>query len=151
MSEIKQAKEALDGFSMELGVQSKSVNAERMQARKAAHSFGQHLGQGQDGIMAMYVANAYEELALFGPQADRQRRKLDGKVDRIDLYLGDDSTKAYWGGHGWGQDWRELVENVITVRYHRDFFPDKIAEWQERNSAWEAYVKQIAGSDLIDK
>ena len=151
LNEIKQAKQALDGFSMELGVQSKSVNAERMGARKAAASFGQQLGKGQEGVMTMYVANAYEELSMFGGQAERERHKLDGKVDRLDLYLGDKSTRAYWAGHDWGADWKELVENVMTVKQHRDFFPEKVTEWQQRNTAWEAYLRQMTGSDLIDK
>ncbi len=151
LSEIKQAKEALDGFSMELGVQSKTVNAERMQARKAAASFGQQLGKGQDGVLTMYVANAYEELSMFGVQAELQRHKLDGKVDRMDLYLGDKSTQWYYRGHDWVSDWQELVENVTIVKQHRDYFPSKVTEWQQRNSAWEAYLKEITGSDLIDK
>jgi hypothetical protein len=151
LNEIKQAKEALDGFSMELGVQSKTVNAERMQARRAAASFGQQLGQGQDGVLTMYVANAYEELALFGGQSELARHKLDGKVDRLFMYLHDVNTQYQYEGHNWVSDWQELAENVTMVREHREYFPDKVPEWQQRASAWEAYLKEITGSDLQDK
>ena len=75
--------------------------------------------------------------------------KLTARRSDTNLYLGDDSTRLRGGDTG--AELGRLVENVITVRYHRDYFPANVAEWQQRNAAWEAYVKQISGSDLIDK
>jgi hypothetical protein len=150
MAEIKQAQQALDAFSMELSVNAHTVSAGVTQARRGAQNFGQSLGGGVETQMMMYVAEAYEELKLFGDEAARDRAKLDPKVERIFSYIHDTSTVPVYKGHGWEDDWRNIDENARIVMDHRDYFSEKIPEWDRRATAWEQYLAALSGSRLVD-
>jgi hypothetical protein len=148
MTEIKQAEQALAGFNMQFNVSSMGVASERKQARDAAGSFGS--AGGTEGKMAMYVVNAYEELALFGGHADQQRKaKLDAKSDNIEGYLMYHHVQWYYLGHELKADYNELLNNVALVHQQRDYFSEKVPEWKARKEAWEQYLEDLTGKDLV--
>jgi hypothetical protein len=146
-SQINQAQEQLDGMKLEVGVRTRGAAAKQGEARAAARTFGQGVG-GSEGALAMYAAQAYQDLALFGGEADKLRRT------RIDRYLGwlfafvKDSPYVA-EGHGWYEDWITLRDWGQQMVEQRDFFSTRVPEWKQKAMAWNDFFATMTGGGVM--
>jgi Domain of unknown function (DUF4157) len=144
---IKQAEEQLEGMKLEIGVRTQQAGAKKGQARAAARTFGQSMAGGE-GALAMYAAQAYQDLALFGGEADRLRKA------RIDRYLGWlygflKDTPWVAEGHGWYDDWIVMREWGQQMVEQREFFSRRTPEWQQKATQWNAFFATLTGGGLV--
>jgi hypothetical protein len=144
---IKEADEQLQGMKIEVGTRVESATAKREQARAMARNFGHKTG-GDEGALAMFAAQAYQDLAIYGRAADQIRRT------RIDPYLGwlygflkDNAYVAL--GHGWQEDWYVLRTWGQQMVEQRDFFSAHQPVWNAKADAWNEFFAQMSGGALV--
>ena len=144
--EIKEASERLDGMKLEVGIRIREAKADRESARAAAGTFGHVMG-GDEGTLAMFAAQAYEDLATFGGAADRQRRTtLDSRLGWLLAFL--QNNKDIARGHDWADDWLTLGEWGQNLVEQRDFFSERTPEWISRARAWNEFLARMTGGGL---
>jgi len=146
-NQIRQADEQLQGMKLEIGVRIQAATGKRDQARKAARTYG-HIMAGDEGALAMFAAQAYQDLAIDGGAADRLRET------RIDPYLGwllaFLKNNAYIAlGHGWRQDWDDLQAWGQDMVEQRNFFSTHQPMWNEKAGEWNAFFEQLTGGPLV--
>jgi hypothetical protein len=146
-NQIREAEERLDGMKLEIGVRIQTAAAKQEQARMGARTFG-HSMAGDEGALAMFAAQTYQDLAIFGGDADRQRRT------RIDPYLGwllgFLDRNAYPAlGNGWQDDWNVLQAWGQAMVEQREFFTARAPEWKQKAQAWNEFFAQLTGGPLV--
>jgi hypothetical protein len=146
---IHSAGERMKGMKLEFSAIRNEVRADRKAARADAKVFGRTLGAGNEGVMAMYAAEAYQELAAFGALADQQRKDMvDPTWGQVAGYLQRVDEKRFIA-IGAESDAIALNENVHAVREQRAFFAKHLPEWQQRAHQWSAFLGGKTGTPLV--
>lgn len=147
--ELVSVNDNLKGFAIELAVQRSHVQANRSLARRGAKTFAKSLGKGNEGIAAMYAAEAWQELAKFGEHADRARQSLvDPHWKAIHDYLFSYDPRRYAALGAYG-DARELAANLKDVKEQRGHFNKHLPEWQLRAKQWNDFLAAQTGAPLV--
>jgi hypothetical protein len=140
---IKEGRTRLDGFKLELSQRKASVQIDRQNARTSAAAFNQALtGGGEtEGLAAMYMAEAQQELATFGRAANQLRGSaVDPHWRWADAYINDNYDRLV--GHELGDDARKLANNVVSVRDQRTYFATHLPEWEQNAQAWRRFLEE---------
>src|SRR5262249_13854551 len=103
---------------------------------------------GNEGALAMFAAQAYQDLALFGGEADRLRKS---RIDRyIGWFFGFVKDSPYVAeGHGWDEDWLVMRGWGQQMVEQREFFSRKTPEWQQKAAQWNAFLATMTGGALM--
>jgi hypothetical protein len=141
--EIKAAETSLQGFKMDLAARKQMVTSKTLSNRAAAQTFAQQLDSGTDGVLAMMTAEAYQELAMFGGQADQQRHQIDRFVPWLDRVVGD--KKLRFEAEGWGEDFNAIRHNVISMYAEKEHFKEHLPEWKAKAAAWTSFLSEMMG------
>jgi hypothetical protein len=145
--QISEAQEQLDGMKLEVGVRTRGAAAKQGEARASARTFGQGVG-GNEGALAMYAAQAYQDLALFGGEADKLRRaRIDRYIGWLFAFVKDSPYVAE--GHGWYEDWITLRDWGQQMVEQRDFFSGRVPEWKQKSAAWNDFFATMTGGGLM--
>jgi hypothetical protein len=146
--EINAATSSLRAFNIDLVARSESVGKERTMSRRRAATFASALGGGEEMKFAMYAAEAYQELDLFGTIAHQQRiATVDPRKPDIVGYL--ERYSHDMERHGFHLDRLKLSGNLTNIDNQRQFFAERLPEWQGRASAWRIFLKARMGDSLI--
>jgi hypothetical protein len=146
-NQIEQAEEQLQGMKLELGVRGRLARAKQGEARAAARTFGEGMA-GREGMLAMYAAQAYQDLALFGGEADRLRRaRIDPYLDWLYGFVKDSPYVAE--GNGWYDDWAILRDWGQQMVEQREFFSARTPEWLQRAAQWNEFFANMTGGPLV--
>jgi hypothetical protein len=119
------------------------------QARAAAGDFGTAMA-GEDGALAMFAAQAYQDLAFHGSSADDQRRgRIDPHLTWLFGFLEHDRKRAE--AERWTEDWSILVEWGQQMVEQRNFFSERTPEWNKKAAAWNEFFVELTGGPLALK
>jgi hypothetical protein len=144
---IREAEKQLEGMKLEIGVRTKTARAKQGEARAAARTFGTGMA-GNEGALAMFAAQAYQDLALFGGEADRLRRtRIDRYTGWLYAFVADSPYVAK--GHGWYEDWITLRDWGQYLVEQRDFFTPRVPEWQQKAAQWNEFFAEMTGGGLL--
>jgi hypothetical protein len=144
--QIKQAEVQLDGMVMEVNVRAEKVGVQQRTARGAAGAFGGVVG-GDDGTLAMYAAQAYKDLTLFGGEASREHKaKLAPRLGWLGGLL--DDTKYTVGKAGSMDEWRDVYEWAVGMGEQQEFLDERLPDWNAKSAAWNQFFAQMTGSGV---
>jgi hypothetical protein len=141
--EIKSAETSLNGFQLDLAARKKMVSIKTLSTRAASQTFAQQLDSGTGGVLAMMTAEAYQELAMNGAQADQQRHQIDRFVPWLDRVVGD--KKLRFEAEGWGEDFNAIRHNVISMYGEKEHFATHLPEWKSKAAAWKSFLAEMMG------
>lgn len=146
---IRSAAARMNGMNLEFLAIGKQVSADRQAARAGARLFAQSVGGGADGAMAMYAAEAYQELATFGALADQQRRGMvDQLRGQVAAYV-HGVDKHRFIAIGAESDALALNDNLQAVKEQRAYFTEHLPEWQQRAHQWSEFLGSKTGTPLV--
>lgn len=146
---VRAATQRLNGFSMEFRARTHQVQADRSAARNDARMFAKAIGSGDEGIMAMYAAEAYQELAQFGELASAQRKSaVDPLWGRVHGYLHGNDPHRY-AAIGAADDAVALDTNLRAVQEQRAYFGAHVPEWKQVAHQWSEFLRERANLPLI--
>ncbi len=147
--QIASAKSGLEGFTLELANKKLDLRSDRRKARNAAQQFGQSAHAGKEGVLAMYAAEAFQELDLFGTLANAQREQevdpVKGKAARFV-----ESKWEWFEGQNMIDEAIELRDNLVGVSDQKHYFDDKLPEWQSTAQAWRTFLEVRTQKPLLD-
>lgn len=146
---IRSAHARMTGMNLEFIAIGKEVSADRKNARAGAQSFAQTMGAGTEGVMTMYAAEAYEELAAFGALADQQRQGMVDQLHREVMGYMQRVHKNRFVAIGAESDALALSGNLKAVNEQRAYFTKHLPEWQERARQWSDFLGAKTGTPLV--
>jgi hypothetical protein len=143
------ARTALDGFKMDVSVKKQALRADREDARNRAQEFAQNAAGGQDAVLAMYAAEAYQELDTFGTLAEQQRSNdLDPIVGDVYDYV--DRKWAWFEGENVIGSGTKFRDSVAAVLGQKQYFDEHLPEWQQTAEAWRTFLEDRTTKKLIN-
>lgn len=147
---IRSASERMKGMKLEFSAVRKEIAADRKAARAGAQVCAQTMGAGTEGVMTMYAAEAYQELASFGSLAEQQRADMvDPMRGQVASYVHDALGRRRFEAIGAQSDGLALNENVQAVREQRGFFAKNLPQWQQRAQQWSQFLGGKTGTPLV--
>jgi hypothetical protein len=147
---IQGATSELMAWKLQVAVSERAVLGKKTTSRRAAHTFARALGGGQDVTLITHMAEAYQQLSLFGGRAARHIDAVAGTAPKVlnwvhrmysyvDMREGDANDVAL---QRLGSDAESLIPRV------QGFVQSAEPEWQRVAGAWRGFIKEIAGRDL---
>jgi hypothetical protein len=146
--ELTSATEKLHGFRMTFQADREQLKNDRVASRDGARNFAAKVNSGQEGIMAMYVAEAYQELAAFGELASQERHDMNPALGRARRYLNDTSIKRFEANNEVA-DAKLLAGNIQDAMFARTFFDKHLPEWKSTAKQWNDFLGKNAHHDLV--
>jgi hypothetical protein len=146
--DLRDATESLTGFRMEFKAERQQLRNDRAAARGFAQVFGQATGSGQEGIMSMYAAEAYSELAAYGELAARERKDIEPMWGKAHAYLRSNDPHRYLALGIMG-DAKRLGENLHEVMEQRDYFARHLPQWKQHAHEWSDFFAKNAKTPLV--
>lgn len=146
--EMTSATEALSGASISFRAEKQQLKNDRVASRNHARAFAAAAGSGDEGIMAMYAAEAYSELAAFGELANTQRNDLMPLWGQAKYYMRTTNIQRFQLKNMVG-DARHLTENLTEVIEQRDYFNRHLPEWKRTAQQWNDFFAEHAHHDLV--
>lgn len=154
---IHEAQTRLDGFKLDMTVRKETVSSDRKNSRHRAQelatawagSTGKSDPGGKDAMFAMYSAEAYQELDIFGTHAEAARRQyVDPHVRGAGKYVADrgDSFES----QNLIADGDDLARSVGQAVEAKQYFHEHLPEWQATAEAWRAFLEERTSKQLLD-
>lgn len=138
---VKKANTALDGAVMEVHARQMGNKGDSVDARRFASDFNAAMGGGSEGELAMYAAEAYQELSVHGDNAsDVRTRMVDGPWKKVYNWM--NNYPAAIKDTLAGRDAKALADNLQEVREEREFLNGSLPEWKERAAEWSHFFKR---------
>lgn len=148
--ELISATNNLQGFKMSFKADTQQLKNDRVAARDGARNFAVKVQSGDEGIMAMYAAEAYQELALFGDLAEQERKDMYPALGRARRYMNDTSIKRFEANNEM-DDAKRLASNIEDAMFARTFFEHHLPQWKATAKAWNDFFGKNAKHDLVRK
>lgn len=148
--DLTSATESLNGFKMSFSADRQQVKNDRAASRNFARNFATSVNAGQQGTMAMYAAEAFQELAAFGDLANREHKDLEPAWGRAHYYMRTTSKQRFQVLNA-VSDARELAENLGEFTAQRNYFHRHLPEWKATAKAWSDFLGTNAHHDLVRK
>jgi hypothetical protein len=148
--DLTSATEALNGFKMSFSADRAQLKNDRADARNYARNFATKVGAGHEGIMAMYAAEAYQELAAFGQLANQEREDLMPAWGQAHHYIRT-TNKQRFQVLNMVSDGHRLAENLGEVMEQRNYFHKHLPQWTATAKQWNDFFGKNAHHDLVRK
>ncbi len=148
--DLTSATESLNGFRLSFSAERQQLKNDRVDARNYARGFATSVGAGQEGIMAMYAAEAYQELAAFGDLASKEHKDLEPAWGKAHYYMRT-TNKERFRALNMVSDGRHLAENLGDFIEQRNYFHRHLPEWKANARAWSDFFGTHAHHDLVRK
>jgi hypothetical protein len=146
--EIAAAKTQLEGFTLDLASRKLDLQADRRNARNAAQQFGQGGGGGKQAVLAMYAAEAFQELDIFGTIANDQREQyVDPVKGGAARFV--ESRWEWFEGENLIQQAIDLRDNLIGVSQQKQYFDEHLPEWQATAQQWRRFLEVRTDKPLL--
>lgn len=150
--ELSEAELRLSGATLQLKASRHEMQVDRVAARAAARAYGTSVGEGHGSAsplrMAMYAAEAFNELAAFGAQAKLQRtNNVMPHWGPVARYLNETNVERLVALDV-VDDARSLATNLQAVREQGPFLDEHIADWQKNAEAWSEFLGNHSPSEL---
>lgn len=140
--DMKSVFENLSGQKMIYNATKMSVSRQRIDARRRADDFSEAVGGGETGKLAMYAAEAYQDLFEWGQLAQTQRRQLvDKQHHRVSEWMLNTNHYRYDGTAN-QSDYHNLKENLAEVNQQRAHLDGKLPEWHRAALSWDQFFNQ---------
>jgi hypothetical protein len=146
--DVRSATESLAGFKMTFKADGQQLSNDRTASRNFARNFATSVNAGESGVMAMYAAEAYQELAQFGALADKERKDLAPAWRAAHQYVSTRSI-AYFQGHYMDVDRRVLEDNLNAVKEQGEYFAEHLPKWKITANQWNQFFGTHASHDLV--
>ncbi|MBX3155526.1 MAG: hypothetical protein KF773_05975 [Deltaproteobacteria bacterium] len=148
---IDSAKQKLDAVKIQIKGEQRAFEGKRSDARNAAQAFGQAMNGREKTIMVTMMAEAYQELDLFGTRANDEAHKLNPKLQRVWNWLHRENERHTAMRHdpasaGSVQDFEALGGAATDVIKSRDLLGTEQPKWHQAATAWRHFL-----SDVMDK
>lgn len=138
---VKRAHTDLDAAVLDVHAKQRANRDDSLDARRKASDFATAIGGGEEGTLAMYAAEAYQELAAHGDAAnDIRARLVDEPWSKVYRWL--NNYPAAIQGTLAGRDAKTLANNVKQVGEQREFLQGSLPEWKERAAEWSDFFKR---------
>jgi len=138
---VTKARLELDSAVMEVHARQMGNRGDSVDARRMANDFATAIGGGTEGQLAMYSAEAYQELAAHGDNAQDIRKRLVDEPWKLVFHWMNNYPAAI-GGTLAGRDAKALANNLQEVREQRESLDDSLPEWKERAAEWSAFFSR---------
>lgn len=148
--QVYAANQQLLGMKIEFAATQEMIQADRQQSRGQAKLYGEEMDQSdEEGAMAMYAAEAYQELASFGELAVQQRKDMvDPLIPRASGYAWAPDKPERFIALQIAADGHRLQENLREVKGQRQYFTEHLPKWQQLAAEWQAFLKEQSGVSL---
>jgi hypothetical protein len=149
---LSSAEELLNGATLKLKASRHAVEVAQTAARTAARAYGtsvaENHGNANSTRMAMYAAEAYQELAAFGAQAKKQRSlTVMPEWAPVFRYMNEASIQRFVALNV-VDDARAVATNLQAVREQGSFLDSNVPEWQKNADAWSNFLGEHSPSEL---
>jgi hypothetical protein len=148
---VNDAKLRLDGLTIRLATSKKEQRATRKSTRDAAASFAHNNGAGKEGMLAMYAAEAAQELDTFGTLAnDQLRNYVWPLIGAAAGFVGAKVNDGWFEAENLIAEGDTLVKNIKQVDRTNDYFKEHLPEWQDNAQKWRAFLEVRTHKQLLN-
>lgn len=149
---IDAAQKNLDGFKIEVRGRQRAFEGKRMDSRNAAQAFGQAMNGREKTILVSMIAEAYQELDLFGARAVEEGKILKPKVQRVYNYLEDNVEKYKVDReedfNEYAADYQTVGGAVVDAIKSRELFETEQPKWHQAANAWRHFLSDVMGKQF---
>jgi hypothetical protein len=150
--QIQAAQHKLDDVKIAITTGQRAFSAKRGLTRDAARNFGQSLGGGQKTILISLMAEAYQELDLFGSRALEEGNEIMPAARGIHGWMERNASRyqMFRGetGDHWKRDFERIGGAVVDVYRSRDVLVEEVPLWQQTATAWRHFLTDIMGTSF---
>ena len=146
---IDAAWKAMNNVNIEIKGKQRSFEANRQESRYGAQAFGQAMNGRERTIMVAMMAEAYQELDLFGTSALDESKLLEKKRRPVLNWLNDNAEKYKVDReedfNDYAQDYRRVGEAVNDSINSEDLLKTEQPKWHEAATAWAHFMTDVMG------
>jgi len=151
-AELSAAEQGLTAATLQLKTSRDEVRVAQTAARTDARTYGTTVAENHLNAsptrMAMYAAEAYQELAAFGAQAKAQRGlNVMPRWTPVFHYMNQTNIERFVELNV-VDDARALATNLQAVREQGTFLDVNLPEWQKNAHAWSNFLGEHSPSEL---
>lgn len=147
---IAAAEQKLGNVKLEIKGRQRAFEGKRGDARNAAQAFGQATNGKEASIMVCMMAEAYQELDLFGSRAKEEADQLKPRLQPVWNWLNDHVEKYKIERRDdfsdYAEDYRTLGGAAVDSIKSRELLHTEEPKWHGAAKAWKHFL-----SDVMDK
>ena len=130
----------LTATTMSYTATKKAVQQDKSLSRRDAKAYADVMHGGSPGVLAMYSAEAFQELATFGRLAETQRKQMvDPQARAINRWLSNTDIHRFTGNtHEFG-DAQSVALSVKDVNEQKQHLEQHLPEWEKTARDWSNF------------
>ncbi len=142
----------LTGVKIEVKGKQRAFEAKRSDSRNGAQAFGQAMNGREKTIMVAMMAEAYQELDLFGTRALDEANILKPKAQSVWNYLQDNVDKYKVEREDdfsdYADDYRRVGGAFVDSVKSRELFQTEQPKWHQAANAWRHFMSDVMGKQF---